>query len=96
MPVVKGGFAKGLQEASKPAPRIPTNEEQLEAAKATHGWLTEMAEHFLEANRVCLEILGDLISEVQRSHGQESMRLTKRLEVIEDILEGANTRYTGG
>ena len=93
MPVVKGRFARDLPESPKSASHIPTNEEQLEAAKATQKWLTETAEHFLEANRVCLEILGELIPEVQMPH---SLRASKRLQVIEDILGGANTRYTGG
>lgn len=53
--------------------------------------LQQTAEQFLEGNRVSLEILGALIPQVSPV---EQHSIHARLGVIEDILDGACTRYT--
>ncbi len=53
--------------------------------------LESVCEHFTEANRVVLEILGELIPKVSPV---EQSGIHARLGVIEDILGGAITRYT--
>lgn len=53
--------------------------------------LERTCEHFTEASRVCLELLGELIPKVSPV---EQTAIHARLGVIEDILEGAITRYT--
>lgn len=45
-------------------------------------------EQFLEGSRVALEVLGELIPKVS------DVTIRSRLGVVEDILEGANVRYT--
>jgi hypothetical protein len=50
--------------------------------------LTKVNEHFLESDRIALEVLGELIPKVA------DCALRSRLQVVEDILDGACTRYT--
>lgn len=50
--------------------------------------LERSCESFLEANRVALDIIGEM--EIPEEH----YALRARLGVVEDILDGANTRYT--
>src|SRR5258708_5891081 len=50
--------------------------------------LTAICEAFLEANRVALEVLGTTLPAVR------DLTTRSRLGVVEDILSGANERYT--
>ena len=62
------------------------------AADAEHIKELETAcEHFTEACRVASEIIGELIPKVSPV---EQTVIHARLGVVEDILDGAVTRYT--
>lgn len=61
----------------------------LENLKAQFADLQEKCERFLESSRVCEEILGVLIPQVQ------DVTQRARLGVIESILDGACINYTG-
>lgn len=63
---------------------------KVEVQEKQIGELISNCEHFLEANRVALEVLSTLIPKVQ------DVTQRCRLGVLEDILEGACTRYSGG
>jgi len=61
----------------------------VEQQKAENARLQQACEHFLEANRVTLDLLGELIPKLSPDTAAFS-----RLGIIEDILDGANVRYT--
>jgi hypothetical protein len=92
-----GTSTSNLKEVSK-MPKWPKRAAEVRAAKkelANYENLAEQfkdlqgkCEHFLEANRVCQGILGGLIPKV------EDITLKSQLGVIEDVLDGANIRYT--